>query len=509
MDDGRTAHSDLERALRALSEREIDGHAARAECAAALGQALWAPLAHLSASAGRLLAEELEPAVRREAELVAAAAESLHELLAAHLTLASGPESAGLQRALFDLQEVLAPLLKAFAPRARRREIGFAVRIGADVPAVLIGEPQTLRAIVRLLLDEALRGADCEEITLGLSLAPGEGGERALEIALHGLGDDPARARGLAVCARLARQLDGRMWLDMPSGGRGSVRLRMRCERVPERRRRARGALDLQHVTLVASPGIARDALVHNLAAQGVACEVFDALRAVRAPRQDEAPRKTLIEDALWEADAAARLDGFLDALDLGSTFLISARPARVVLESERRCGVAGVLREPVLPRECLEVLARSAHGPHPLDESRRAPAPVERLTILLAEADEAQRAVARGLLERAGHTVVSVEDGLALTALSQDRPFDALLVDLDLPVLDAAACARLVRARELRLGRHTPIVGLTPDPARAGERDLAESGLDACLGVPLDAEALSWTLSRLCGARDFESGAA
>lgn len=509
MDAARTPQSDLERSLRALSEREIDCHAARAECAAAIGQALWGPLAHLSASAGRLLADELEPAVRREVELVAAAAESLHELLATHLTLAPAPEATGLQRALFDLQEVLAPLLKACAPRARRRGIAFAVRIGPDVPAVLIGEPQTLRAIVRLLLDEALRGADTEEIVLELRAAPAEAGERALEIALHGLGDDPARARGLAVCARLARQLDGRLWLELESGGRGTVRLRLRCERVPERRRRPRAALDLEHVTMVAAPGIARDALVDNLAAHGVTCEVFDELRAVRPPRAGESPRKALIEDALWQADEAARLDGFLESLDLGSTFLIAARPARVVLENERRCGVAGVLREPVLPRECLDVLAHSAHGPQALDESRRAPAPVERLTVLLAEADEAQRAVVRGLLERAGHAVVTVEDGLALMAQSEDRPFDVLLVDLDLPVLDAAACARLVRARELRQGRHTPIVGLTPDPTRAGECELSEFGLDACLTVPLDAEALSWTLARLCGARDFESGAA
>lgn len=507
MDDGRTQQSDLERSLRALSEREIDSHCSRAELSASVGQALWGPLACLSASAGRLLADELEPARRREVELVAAAAESLHELLAKRLTLA--PETSGLQRALFDLQEALAPLLKAFAPRARRRGVAFAVRIGPDVPAVLIGEPQTLRAIVRILLDESLRGVDTDEIVLELRMAPAEAGERALEVALHGLGDDPARASGLAVCARLARQLDGRMWLEMPSAGRGCVRLRLRCERVPERRRRTRGSVELEHVTIVATPGLARDALVDNLAAQGVACEVFSDLRAVRPPRPEEAPRKTLIEDALWEADGAARIDGFLEALDLGSTFLISCRPARVVLEAERRCGVAGVLREPVLPRECLDVLARSAHGPQPLEESRRAPAPVERLTILLAEADEAQRAVVRGVLERAGHSVASVEDGLALMALTEDRPFDVLLVDLDLPVLDAAACARLVRAREARIGRRTPIVGLTPDPARAGEHELTEAGLDACLTVPLDSEALSWTLARLCGERDFESGAA
>jgi CheY-like chemotaxis protein len=133
----------------------------------------------------------------------------------------------------------------------------------------------------------------------------------------------------------------------------------------------------------------------------------------------------------------------------------------------------------------------------------------VESLAILLAEPDVAQRAVVRNLLERAGHTVVAVEDGLALVAALEERPYDLLLADLDLPVLDAASAARLVRARESASGSRTPIVGMTCDPARAGARAPTEFGLDACLTLPIDADRLSWTLARLCGGRDFESGAA
>jgi CheY-like chemotaxis protein len=509
MDDVRPQPSDLERSLRSLSERAVDCHTARAEFAVGIGQALWGPLAHLSASASHLLAGELEPALRSEVELVAAAAESMHELLASNLTLEPRPETTGLQRALFDLQEALAPVLKAFAPRADRRGIAFACRIGGDVPPVLIGEPQTLCAIVRLLLDEALRGGGADEIALELRMAGPEAGERALELTLHGLQDDPARAPGLAACARLARQLDGRLWLELPHGGSGRVRLRLRCERVPDRRRRPREAGTLECVTIVGPPGIARDALVDNLTQHGVACESFAALRLVRMPRPGEGPRTALVAESAWDEDRAAQLDGFLETLRLGSIFLISARPGRVALEAERAAGVRGVLRAPALPRECLDVLARAARGPQPLDDSPAAPAPVERLSLLLAEADGAQRAVVRAVLERAGHLVAGVEDGLALMALLEERPFDALLVDLDLPVLDALSSARLLRARERRSGRRTPIIGLTLDPARVLDRDLGESGLDACLSLPLDPDRLSWTLARLCGVRDFESGAA
>ncbi|HVS19277.1 MAG TPA: hypothetical protein VMT18_11800, partial [Planctomycetota bacterium] len=193
--------SDLERALRALGERDVDIHAARAELAAAVGQGLWGPLAHLSTSAGRLLATELDADARREAELVAAAAEMVHEVLAARLTLEPRPETTGLQRAVFDLQEALAPVLKSFAVRADARGVEFACRIAADVPPVLIGEPQTLRAVARLLLDEALRGVGDDGIGFELHLAQPADGEAALELAVHGMQDDTAHAPGLAACA--------------------------------------------------------------------------------------------------------------------------------------------------------------------------------------------------------------------------------------------------------------------------------------------------------------------
>jgi len=136
MDPDQPQPSDLERCLRGLSEREVDTQTARAELATRVGQALWAPLAHLSSAAGRILSSDLDGEVRQEVELVAAAAGTIHELLAQNLTLEPRPETAGLQRAVFDLQTALAPVLKAFGARVSRRGVEFACRISADVPPV-------------------------------------------------------------------------------------------------------------------------------------------------------------------------------------------------------------------------------------------------------------------------------------------------------------------------------------------------------------------------------------
>jgi CheY-like chemotaxis protein len=503
-----TQPSEVERTLRGLSEREIDAHSARADLAARVAQALWSPLAHLSASAGRLLDSQLDHEQRQEVELVAATAEMMHALLGRNLTLEPRPEESGLQRAVFDLQDALAPVLKAFAPRARRQGIEFACRIASDVPPVLIGEPATLRAIVRLLLDEALRASSGEPIVFELGVSSGPQSERELVLSLAGLADDPICAPGLAVCARLAHQLDGRLWLELAPGQIGRAVLHVRCERVPERRRQPRGATAADRVRLVLADGVARAALLEELTAQGIQAEASESLLPLQPPADGESAFTALVSETLWAA-CLVELDESALRASCAGIYLLSSVPGRVASDRERALGVRGVLREPVLARELREALGRVVSGPHRLGEHPRAPAAVESLSVLLAEDDVGQRAVARGALDRLGHEVTCVEDGLGLIGALEERTYDVVLVDLDLPVLDGISAARLVRAREARHGGRTPIVALATNADRTRDQDLTQAGIDACLTIPLDADTLSWTLARLCGARDYESGAA
>jgi CheY-like chemotaxis protein len=62
---------------------------------------------------------------------------------------------------------------------------------------------------------------------------------------------------------------------------------------------------------------------------------------------------------------------------------------------------------------------------------------------VLLVEDNEIVRALTLRALEEAGHTVVQAADGReALEALSQEAPFDLLVVDVVLPGMDGFAIA-------------------------------------------------------------------
>ena len=64
-------------------------------------------------------------------------------------------------------------------------------------------------------------------------------------------------------------------------------------------------------------------------------------------------------------------------------------------------------------------------------------PGPAETLRILVVEDDRALRAVLVSTTEAAGHQVVAVGDGLAATRELRARPFDVVLLDIGLPVVD------------------------------------------------------------------------
>jgi signal transduction histidine kinase len=112
-------------------------------------------------------------------------------------------------------------------------------------------------------------------------------------------------------------------------------------------------------------------------------------------------------------------------------------------------------------------------------------------LRVLLVEDDTTVAAVITGLLERQGHRVTHVANGLAgLAELSQSRT-DIVLLDLDLPGLDGFQIARLIRQR-IDEAHRIPLIAIT---ARAGGDEEARAraaGMDGFLRKPLTGEQLA-----------------
>jgi signal transduction histidine kinase/CheY-like chemotaxis protein len=111
---------------------------------------------------------------------------------------------------------------------------------------------------------------------------------------------------------------------------------------------------------------------------------------------------------------------------------------------------------------------------------------------VLLVEDGRDNQILIAHLLRRAGATVTVVENGQvavdrALASARDEQPFDIILMDVHMPVLDGLGATRALRAR----GYTHRIVALTAG-AMAGDRERAlAAGCDGFLAKPIDKDAL------------------
>ncbi|MFP4155613.1 MAG: ATP-binding protein [Halothiobacillaceae bacterium] len=122
---------------------------------------------------------------------------------------------------------------------------------------------------------------------------------------------------------------------------------------------------------------------------------------------------------------------------------------------------------------------------------------------VLLVEDNPVNQKLMKAVLTRMGLEQVLAGNGAeALEIFEQQAtqsPFDAVLMDISMPVMDGVEATRRIRALEAKRGwSHTPIVALTANALKGDrERFLAE-GMDEMLTKPLNLAALKQTLMRL-----------
>jgi PAS domain S-box-containing protein len=132
--------------------------------------------------------------------------------------------------------------------------------------------------------------------------------------------------------------------------------------------------------------------------------------------------------------------------------------------------------------------------------ESEKSPAVVERFEhrVLLAEDGPDNQRLISHLLRRAGATVVIADNGRAAleTALAEQQagtPFDVILMDMQMPVMDGYTAVRRLRAQ----GYELPIIALTAN-AMAGDRERClAAGCDDYDVKPIDRNRLFQTLRK------------
>ena len=119
-------------------------------------------------------------------------------------------------------------------------------------------------------------------------------------------------------------------------------------------------------------------------------------------------------------------------------------------------------------------------------------------LYILLAEDNLVNQKVACKLLERRGHDVTVVNNGVeALSALEQ-RAFDLILMDVQMPEMDGLEATRQIRGRERSTGIHVPILAMTAHAMKGDKERCLAAGMDGYISKPIQVQSLMQTIYTL-----------
>ena len=120
---------------------------------------------------------------------------------------------------------------------------------------------------------------------------------------------------------------------------------------------------------------------------------------------------------------------------------------------------------------------------------------------ILLVEDNELNAEIAKTVLEDVGALITRAENGQQAVELFKEKPagtFDAILMDLMMPVMDGYTATRKIRSLEHSDAKTIPIIAMTANAFQEDAEKCIAVGMNAHLAKPLDIEKMMITICHL-----------
>ncbi|HEX7758754.1 MAG TPA: ATP-binding protein [Caulobacteraceae bacterium] len=124
---------------------------------------------------------------------------------------------------------------------------------------------------------------------------------------------------------------------------------------------------------------------------------------------------------------------------------------------------------------------------------------------VLVVDDNATNRLVAETLLEMMGCTFASVENGALAVERVRGSPFDLILMDVKMPVMDGLEATRRIRAMASPAGA-TPIIALTANADPADAESYRREGMDAVVEKPIKPDHLLATMASVLQAAELDA---
>lgn len=447
----------------------------------------------------------------------------------------------------FDFQMLVEEVTDLMEIKAHEKKIELLLRFAPDAPRFVIGDPGRVKQIFFNLVGNAIKFTEKGHVLISIEAQKSHDERLHYRVCIEDTGigipadkldyifnkftqADGSTTRqfggtglGLAICKQLAQMMGGDIGAESRMG-KGSnfwftlallPNSKMDAFKIPV----VREALKDARILVVDDNDTARAIVLEQLQSAGAdgygAATGKEALDTMRRMATEGRGIQIAIIDYLMpgmngkEFAHAVKND---PALSGAALIMITSVPMRGDSGRLLAEGFSGYLPKPYKATDLIDMLSLLRASPseqiltrYSLKEHRGAAertnqqrVQFENTRVLVAEDNAVNRHVATVLLAKFGCQMVMANDGKETIRLFENRHFDLILMDCQMPVMDGYEATRFIRKLEAdRSMPRTPIVALTAHAMKGDDKKCFDAGMDGYLPKPLKLAELQDVLSK------------